>query len=465
MNLPIIYQADSYKFSHYEMFPPHTTKNVSYIESRGISEDFGIPLDSKIVFFGLQAFIKETLLPHVTKQHVDAVEEMIIAHGLPFNRTDWDIIVDEYDGCLPVEIQAIPEGSLIDPKVVMLQVMNTDPRFAWAASFVETALLRAIWYPSTVATLSRAVKQNIDFYNRMTSDIPDAIIDFQLHDFGARGVSSSQSAQLGGLAHLVNFQGSDTVEALFAAQALYGQHNPAAFSVPAAEHSTIISWGEDHELDAFRHIVDKNKGKIVSVVSDSWDIFNAVDNLWPQLKDDLKANGTTLVVRPDSGDPTETVMRVLYSLKDSFGSTRNSKNCHVLDGVRVIQGDGVNPQEIDKILSTMTNEGFSSENIVFGMGGALLQKVNRDSLKFAMKTNYVEIDGEGRDVSKNPVDAPWKASKAGIQWTYEDANGDLKSSAVYDGMYVQNNLLQPVYSNGRLLRDITLTEVRANAAI
>lgn len=463
MNLPIIYQADSYKFSHYAMFPPNTTVNVSYIESRGVSDEFGIPLDSKIVFFGLQAFIRETLLNPITKADVDAVEEMVTAQGLPFNREGWDIIVDEFSGYMPVEIYAIPEGSVVNPRVVMVQVINTDPRMAWAASFVETALLRAVWYPSTVATLSREVKRNIDWYNRMTSDNADSIINFQLHDFGARGVSSSESAQLGGLAHLVNFKGTDNVEALFAAQKYYDCVGTAGFSVPAAEHSTIISWGEDHELDAYRHIVEQNQGKIVSVVSDSWDIHNAVDNLWPQLRDEMKAQGTTLVVRPDSGDPVETVMSVLNSLKESFGYTRNSKEFVVFDGVKVIQGDGVNYQAIDDILDEMSYSGFSSENIVFGMGGALLQKVNRDSLKFAEKTNYVEIDGVGHDVSKSPIDAPWKASKAGIQMTFKNWNNEFESGPLVK--YNTYDLLRPVYKFGFSLNETTLEEVRTNAAI
>jgi nicotinamide phosphoribosyltransferase len=447
MRLPIIYQADSYKFSHYEMFPEDTILNNSYIESRGIDRESGLPQDTEIVFFGLQAYLRETLTQPITERDVSKMERLMTQHGLPFNREGWDIILHEYNGFMPVVVEAIPEGTPVKPHMAMVQVYNTDHRLAWAASFVETSMLRAIWYPTTVATLSRAVKKVINRFNQETSD--NALLDFQLHDFGARGVSSSESAQLGGLGHLVNFKGTDTVEALLAAQVYYDHEGPAGFSVPAAEHSTIISWGKENELEAYRNAVTKNAGKIVSVVSDSWDIYNAVDNLWPQLRNQLREDGTTLVVRPDSGDPAQVCVDVAQSLARTFGSTVNSKGYNVLQGVRIIQGDGVNLQSIHEVLDALKYRGFASENMVFGMGGALLQKVNRDTLKFAMKTSLVVVGNEIREVQKTPVGDMSKASRAGIQETM--VNGE--------------NILRPVFINGEILRSTTLEEVRSNAAL
>lgn len=447
MRLPIIFQADSYKFSHYEMFPEGTTFNNSYIESRGIDGESGLPQDTEIVFFGLQAYLRDTLMVPITADDVSQAQVLMTQHGLPFNRKGWDIIVNEYGGYMPVAIDAVPEGTPLKPHECMVQVHNTDPRLPWAASFVETSLLRAIWYPTTVATLSRAAKKLIKQFNDKTSD--NALLEFQLHDFGGRGVSSSESAQLGGLGHLVNFKGTDTVEALLAAQHYYDHVGPAGFSVPAAEHSTIISWGKENELEAYRNAITKNNGRIVSVVSDSWNIYRAVDELWPQLRDQLRKDGTTLVVRPDSGEPAEVCVYIAKSLMKTFGSTVNSKGYNVLQGVRIIQGDGVNFRSISEILDALEKEGFASENMVFGMGGGLLQKVNRDTLKFAMKTSYVIVNGEGRPVKKTPVGDTSKTSKDGIQM-------NLKNGV---------DTLTPVYRNGGELRSITLEEVRSNAQL
>ena len=465
INIPLLLSTDSYKISHFKQYPPGTTENINYIEARGISKNSMLPANAEVVFFGLQAFKKEYLSRRITAQDINVAEKIITAHGLPFNREGWEIIVYEHDGYLPITIQALPEGTPVNVGVPLVQVQNNDPRLPWLTSYVETAILRAVWYPTTVATLSREVKKVILKNLRETSDSPEEQIPFKLHDFGARGVSSQESAVLGGMAHLINFMGTDTVEALVGVMEYYGADGPVGFSIPASEHSTITSWGRENEFEAFENMVDQfaKPGAILACVSDSYNIYRAVDEYWPRLKDKIIASGATLVVRPDSGNPLEIVEYILKSLDHSFGSTVNSKGYKVLNNVRVIQGDGVNPETINDILKMMVSNGFSGDNIAFGMGGALLQKVDRDTLKFAMKTCAVTIGGKTVDVYKDPISQPGKKSKSGVQAVVRE-NGVLVGVRE-DELKGRENLLKTVWAHGRGFNNINFEEIRKNAEV
>lgn len=354
MKTSIILNADSYKFSQWSQYPPNTTGIYSYIESRGGKYD-------KTVFFGLQAFIKEYMLTPVTMDMIDEAEAIITAHGEPFNREGWEYIVREHGGKLPVIIKAAPEGLVIPVLNVLATIVNMDPKCYWLTSFLETALLRAIWYPTTVATNSYESKKLILDYLEKTGD--PTTIDFKLHDFGARGVSSLESAGIGGAAHLVNFMGTDTVEALLFARRYYGA-DIAGFSVPAMEHSTVTSWGREREVDSYRNMLKQNAkpGGIVAAVSDSYDIFAACEKWGTELKQDVLDSGATLVVRPDSGDPADVVAKCLKILDKYFGHTVNAKGYRVLNNVRVIQGDGIDHASIRSILFSMDLAGYSSSS-------------------------------------------------------------------------------------------------------
>ena len=454
MNL--LLNTDSYKASHYLQYPAGATAVSSYIESRGGRFD-------RTVFFGLQAFIKQYLLKPFTQADIDEAAEILTVHGLPFNREGWEYILRAHNGFLPLEIEAVPEGVVLPTRNVMVQVRNTDPACAWLTSYIETALLRAVWYPTTVATLSRACKQVIARYLAETADSLEGL-PFKLHDFGARGASSEETAALGGMAHLVNFQGSDTLSAVMAARRYY-REPMAAFSIPAAEHSTITSWGRDGEGDAYANMLSRfaGPGKLVAVVSDSYDLWNAIDNLWGgELKAAVIASGGTLVIRPDSGDPVQVVSTALEKLMAKFGFTVNGKGYKVLPAcVRVIQGDGVSLTSIEAILAEMQRRGLSAENIAFGMGGELLQKLDRDTQQFAMKASAIQIDGQWRDVWKDPVTDSGKRSKRGrLALVKEDGAYLTVREDALDG---RDNLLRPVYRNGRLLADDSLAVIRARA--
>ncbi len=458
----IILNTDSYKVSMFKQYPAGTTGVYSYIESRGGRYD-------RTVFFGLQAFIKEYLLDPITQADIDIADEILTAHGEPFNREGWEYILRVHGGKLPVVIRAVPEGTVVPVKNVLATIENTDPECYWLTTWLETALLRAIWYPTTVATQSWTIRKVILDYLEKTGD--PTLIDFKLHDFGARGVSSLESAGIGGAAHLVNFMGTDTISGLLFARQYYGA-SMAGFSIPAAEHSTITSWGRKGEVNAYDNMLTQfaKPGSILAVVSDSYDIFNAASNLWGEtLRQKVIDSGATVVIRPDSGDPELVCRQLVQILDQKFGSTVNAKGFKVINNVRLIQGDGVNESTIRNILGSFMAYGYSADNIAFGMGGALLQQVDRDTQKFAMKCSAVEIgSGNWIDVQKDPITDPGKKSKAGCVTLWKSGGEWISAVNKPTGWHDKGigdfvDLLETVYCDGKLVKEISFEEVRANA--
>ena len=454
-----ILNVDSYKTSHYLQYPEGTQYVSSYIESRGGQY-------KEAVFFGLQAFIKQYLTTPISAADIDEAEELCLAHGVPFNRDGWEHILIQHQGFLPIEIQAVPEGTIVPVQNVLAQVINTDPACYWLTSYVETALLRAVWYPTTVATQSREAKKIIQRYLEETADNLDGL-PFKLHDFGARGASSEETAAIGGLAHLVNFQGTDTIAALLAGRRYYNAPM-AGFSIPAAEHSTMTSWGREHETEAYANMLTQfsGEGRLVAVVSDSYDLWSAIENIWGgELKERVENNGGTLVIRPDSGDPVDVVTQTIERLMRIFGARINNKGYRVLpDFVRVIQGDGVSLHTIEGILAAMKARKQSADNIAFGMGAELLQKVNRDTMKFAMKASAVRVNGLWRDVYKDPITDTGKRSKKGRLALVRRGNGIIHTIREQE-LGNRTNLLRPIFRNGKVLAEQDLDEIRTLAAV
>lgn len=450
----IIIDTDSYKASHYLQYPPHTQYIHSYLESRGGKYPY-------TRFFGLQYLLKRYLSIRITREMVEEAKEMLESHGEPFNHEGWMHIVEQHDGKLPLEVRAVPEGSIIPTHNVLMSVVNTDPECYWLVSWFETLLMR-VWYPTTVATQSHYLKGIIREALEKSSDDPEAEIAFKLHDFGSRGVSSQESAGIGGLAHLTNFMGTDTVQALMYGRRFYNTPMPG-FSIPAAEHSSITSWGKEHEVDAYRNMLTQfaRPGKTVAIVSDSYDLKKAINEHWgTTLHDEILESGATVVIRPDSGDPAAMVRMTVRALDAKFGHTINSKGFKVLNAVRVIQGDGINEDSIREILAVLMGEGYSATNVAFGMGGALLQMVNRDTQKFAYKASAGIIDGNYQPIYKDPVTDPGKRSKDGILDLVR-RNGKFETLQGKEfGQYSEDSLLRVVYRNGELLIDESLEDIR-----
>lgn len=454
-----ILNTDSYKTSHYLQYPEGTTNVFSYIESRGGEYN-------KTLFFGLQAFVKEYLLKPITLEDIVEAKELFKDHGVPFNEDGWLRILRKHAGYLPIVIKAVREGTLVPTHNVMVTVENTDPELPWLTSYIETALLRAVWYPTTVATISYSIRSIIKKYLELSANATFGL-DFKLHDFGARGVSSLESSGIGGCAHLVNFKGTDNIPALVFARKYYHEHM-AGLSIPAAEHSTITSWGKDHETEAYANMLKQfaKPDAILAVVSDSYDIYNACQNIWGgTLRQQVIDSGATIVIRPDSGNPAEVVAHCATILDQQFGSKVNSKGYKVLNNVRIIQGDGINEQSIKDICARLMISGFSVDNIAFGMGGALLQHMNRDTQKFAMKASAVKVNGQWRDVFKDPLTDKVKASKKGRLMLYKNREtGELFTGLEAHGaetMY--DTMLETVYENGMIKRIQTLSQIRTLA--
>lgn len=453
----IILCSDSYKVSHYRQYPAGTTRVFSFFESRGGRYP-------EVLFFGLQYLIKNFLLGQVvTEEKIQEAKQLFALHfgdSSMFNEEGWRHILEKHDGRLPIEIKAVREGTRVPVSNVLITVVNTDPKVPWLTNYVETLLVQA-WYPITVATQSYFMKQTILKYLEETGTPED--IDFKLHDFGFRGSTSVESAGIGGAAHLVNFKGTDTIEALLVAKRFYDA-TMAGFSIPAAEHSTITSWGKNREVDAFDNMLIQYPTGIFAAVSDSFNIFDACKKLWgTDLRDKVLERDGVLVIRPDSGDPLEVLPKVLRILGEQFGYTVNLKGYKVINPkVRVIQGDGIDYQSVGVILETLKQAGWSADNIAFGSGGGLLQQLNRDTQKFAFKCCAIEINSVWSDVLKDPVTDAGKRSKAGrLALT--------KSEGSYQTVIEENlngeNLLIPVFRNGELLVDQTFADIRKQALV
>ncbi len=456
MQNSIVLNVDSYKVLMSKMYPPNTTGVYSYIESRGGEFD-------KVLFFGLQMFLKEYLCKPITKEDIDEAEEVWNAHfgSKCFIRENWEYILKEHNGYLPLRIKAVPEGTVIPVKNVLATVENTDQKCFWLTTWVETALLRSVWYPTTVATLSKNIKNVIKNYLEVTGD--ESGLAYKCHDFGNRGVSSYESSGIGAAAHLVNFMGTDTISGVMFARKYYGEPM-AGYSIPASEHSVITAWGKENEIDAYRNMINQfgGSGKIFACVSDSYDIFNAVEHIWgEQLRQEVIDSGATVVIRPDSGDPEIIIHTLLDILGNKFGYQYNSKGYKVLNNVRLIQGDGVNYHKIEAILAMMRIHGWSADNIAFGMGGALLQAPQRDDQKFAMKASAIlkSSNADWIPIAKDPITDSGKKSKKGRVTTYRDVNGNYFSD-VENG---DESVLHTVYENGKLFNELTFSEVRNNS--
>jgi len=457
---------DSYKVTHWDDYPAGTKTIESYFECRGGA------LFKQFPFYGLQGILKDNFAGQVlTKAMIDQATDIFKVHfgnDAVFNRKGWLAMRDRYDGRLPLRIRALPEGTVVKPGVMLFNIKNTDPDFAYLTNVSETVLMQT-WYPTTVAALGYAVRQNIAYYLKATG-CGLAGLDFMLQDFGFRGVSSVESAGIGGAAHLLNFKGSDTLAALAYAHDRYNADlDKLMFSVIATEHSIMTALGRDGEAEVVRGLLARHRTGILSVVADSYDIYNFVRYIVGQLfRAEIMARDGVFVIRPDSvtpQDPTpeQQMVTLCNILWEVIGGTVNDSGYKVLDPhVRLLWGDGIDIDGICKIMESMMRAGYAICNIAcFGMGGGLLQKVNRDTQRCAIKACAIEDkDGVWHDQYKEPLD-PTKKSLRGRLKTIE-RDGELVTVRVEeDGV----DLLRPVFENGELLVDDDFESIRARARL
>ena len=455
-----ILNTDSYKLTHYGMYPQGTEEVYSYFESRRGSQ---WPYS---VFFGLQYMLKTYFIGKVvTKEMIDYADDFCRMHfndANQFNRKGWEHILKKHNGKLPVEIKAVPEGTVVGESNVIMTIRNTDPECYWLTNHLETMLVQ-LWHACTVATSSTSQYLKLKEVAEKTGSNMD-MLKFKLHDFGFRGATSFESAALGGAGHLIPFAGTDNIAAITLIKQFYSHDKDymPGFSIPAAEHSTIIS--HNNEVAAYEHII-KNY-PVASIVSDSYDYDNAVENIWgielyDYVNDRLKAKPveSLLVIRPDSGEPVDNVIWTLETLGKKFGICINPKGYKSLpDGLAVIQGDGIDPKSLGFIVDTMVDQGWTLDSIAFGSGGGLLQKVNRDTQRFAMKASSVTIYGEEWVCSKAPKGDLSKASKAGKMKLVKKNIGFVTVPEEDDG----EDIMQTVFKDGYLTNEYSFEDVRRN---
>jgi nicotinamide phosphoribosyltransferase len=476
--------SDAYKYSHHRFYGTEMTKMVSYLESRGGKFN-------ETVFYGLQIILKRFLEGvAITKEEVDEAYEFLgTKYGVfgrddVFDRTKFDYIVEKYDGHLPVSIKAVPEGTVVGTHNVLMIIESLDENCAWLTNFLETILLQ-VWYPITVATLSREVRKIVDkaFQNCTSYDegLRSFLVDFVLNDFGFRGVSSVESAGIGGSAHLVNFRGSDTIMGSKYIVENYNTDTVYGLSIPATEHSIMTLKGEEGEVELMKRVLTLFPTGLVACVSDSFNIFRACRHYWGgELKELILSRpaepGNQLVIRPDSGHVINSLREIFHILFEQFGYTVNEKGYKVLPPqVRVIQGDGINLESIREIYALLEEEKISPENLALGMGGKLLQAgIDRDTQNFATKACFAVLDGKEVDVVKSPTEMDadgnitksFKKSKKGRLKLVKNDDGTYRTvtSADPDFDTVKDELVE-VFRDGKILSDWTFEEVRERAKL
>lgn len=456
----LILDCDSYKTSHFKFLEDGTTDIYSYIEARTGAKS------PEVVITGIQAFNKKYMMRQVTRFMIDQAEWFLENHGEPFNREGWEYVLNVHNGYMPVVIKSAEEGTTIPVGCPYLTVENTDknPLAAWCGPYIETKIMRT-WAPIAVATQSNSVRKLILEYLNKTGT-PE-LIDYKMVDFGGRGVSSKETAEILGAAHLTSFRSTDNLMGIAHAMTYYNGTEVLGESIPASEHSVTCARGQEGELQFYLDIVDRflGPGKMVSVVGDTYDLFEMIEMLGTQVKPHLLAKGGTWVVRPDSGDPVFQVMGTLRQLDRHFGHTVNDKGYKVLhDAVRIIQGDGVDYNSIHRILVAMETAGYSADNITFGSGGWLLQSLNRDTNRTAMKASYVEVGDKHLEIRKLVKTDPSKASKAGRVTT---VLRDGKKICVKENemLPTDKNLLMTSYCDGKIENEIVFDKVRENVKL
>ena len=463
----IIWTLDSYKDLHSDMLPDGTENVFSYLEARE-----GAEYDYNIVF-GMQPILEEWLDGEVvTTEKIDEIEPIMHEHfkynGKVWHRAKWDYIVKNHGGKLPVRIRMVKEGTKIPISNALFTIEATDKNCAWLSNALET-LLQQVWYPTTVCTRSHFIVNLIRRYFEWTVDDDQQwLIDYYLHDFGQRGCKCMEQAGIGGAAHLVNSKGTDTKMGMkFAINYYDADYKSLAYSVAASEHAIATALGKEKEFEVTKNLIKKFPTGILSVVSDSYSIENAIKVYCHELKNDILARDGKFVVRPDSprhkGDtPEAQVLWIAERLWDGFGGTINSKGYKVLDShVGIIYGDGIDQNDMHNILETLRFHGFAASTCVFGCGSYLLDRLYRDTERFAVKASAININGVWYDQYKQPQDIT-KRSKRG-RLALVNYNKNEWTTLTTDLLSGRKNELEIVFENGEIKRRQTFEEIRALA--
>lgn len=497
--------TDFYKVHHKDQYPSNTTMIYSNFTPRK-SRIAGV---NHVVVFGIQHFIKEYLQAHFDENFFLADKEDVLKEYVRHIPVKTDHIEALWElGYLPLEIKALPEGTLCPIGVPCLTIRNTHPDFFWLTNYVETLLSCMLWQPMTSATIAHEYKKLLTKYAKETDETNVGFVNWQGHDFSFRGMSSVESAILSGMGHLVSFTGTDTIPAIYQLERSYKAEGLIGASVPATEHSVMCMGTKEDEIGTFSRLLDVYPTGILSVVSDTWNLWDVVkpDGICTQLKEKILARDGKLVIRPDSGDPVDIVCGVktfedgtynrngvntkatpevkkgvVECLWDIFGGTVNKQGYKVLNShIGVIYGDAITRERAKAICERLKAKGFASTNIVFGIGSYTYNYNTRDIFGFAMKATYGELSREyqhplgttnagkketftdAREIFKNPItdDGEKKSAKGllSIPNTLKDGEIWLKDQCSWaeEG----KGQLQTVFKDGKLIKEVTLTQIR-----
>ena len=481
--------CDFYKLSHREQYPNKTEKVFSTWTPRSGKH---LPNVKEVVAFGFQGAVKElqetfeTNFFSKSKKEVINEYSRIVNNCLGVDKPYTKHIEELHDlGYLPLKINALEEGTLVPYRVPMLTVENTDNRFFWLTNYIETMFSANLWKTSTTASISRVYRQILDKYAIETTGSTMGV-EFQGHDFSMRGMSGVEDAARSGVGHLLNFVGTDTIPAIQYAEQYYNanvERELVGCSVNATEHSVMCAGGKEDERETYRRLIeDIYPTGIVSIVSDTWDLWNTLDNIIPSLKESIlnrdggEGSLDKVVIRPDSGDPADILCGnefsndsraqkgVIELLWETFGGTVNEQGYKVLNPkIGAIYGDSITIDRCKEICERLKSKGFASTNVVYGIGSYTYQMTTRDSLGFAMKATSVTIDGVEKPIFKQPVtDDGTKNSARGKVTVHKGTKGNIfvMDEDSHGTPVNKENLLKPLFLDGKLLKETTLSEIR-----
>jgi len=483
--------TDGYKVGHHLQYPQGTELVYSNFTPR--SNRYAPKGCDKIVVFGQQMVMRE-----IQDMFEKGFFNLSREEACGTIHKEYSLYLgDDYDvshikalhdlGYLPIKVKSLPEGSTSPIGVPVLTIYNTLPEFYWLTNFLETLISNLLWKPMTSATIAYQYKKNLLLWAEKTDKDNKGFVEFQGHNFSMRGMDSIFATVSSGLGHSISFLGEDSLPVIHGAREFYDEEGPVVHSVNATEHSVMCSGTKDDEIGTFRYLMSQFPTGILSVVSDTWDLWKVLHTYLPELKEEILAREGKLVIRPDSGDPVEIICGdpiyttytdelphinedarrkgVVEMLWDTFGGTINDQGYKVLDPhIGAIYGDSINLERQEQICERLEEKGFASTNIVLGIGSFTYQFNTRDTFGFAMKATYVEVNGEGREIFKDPItDDGTKKSAKGLLMVNSAGLGE----GIVLGMRDQctweeetKGLLQTIFDDGHFHNQTTLTEIR-----
>ena len=478
--------TDGYKTSHNKQYPQGTTLVYSNFTPR--SNKYAPKGCDEVVVFGTQmvmmqlheAFEKEFFSRSKDEVCGEMKSELSAYLGSDYDVSHFEALHDI--GYLPIHVKALPEGTKAPIKVPVLTIYNTLPDFYWVTNYLETILSNLLWKPMTSATIAHQYRKVLTSWMEKTDKERAWFIDWQGHDFSMRGMDSVEAVVSSGLGHLTSFLGTDSLPAIHGARKYYGSNGFVAGSVPATEHSVMCAGGKEDEVETFRRLLETYPTGILSVVSDTWDLWKVCTEHVVTLKEEILARNGKLVIRPDSGDPADILCGdlelspanlsparkgVIELLWDVFGGTINEQGYKVLDThIGAIYGDSITIERANEICKRLEAKGFASTNVVLGIGSFTYQYNTRDTFGFAMKATYVEVDGVGREIFKDPItDDGTKKSATGLLSVVQINDDKIQLVDKVDWGLEEKSMLQTIYKNGEYFNTASLEEIRSRLKI